>query len=274
VQDLLPTLADLAGVDTLPAKLDGESLVPLFRNQRAALDDRMLVINYGRMPQFKMTYTKGNPAIPQKEGSAVLWRNWRRLEDRQLYDVRLDPHQDHDVAKQFPGIVAKMSAHLETWWASVKDVVMEPQRIVIGHDRENPLLLSACEWLDVFIDQQRQVRRGLMKKGTSHLNVAQAGTYTFTLNRWPVESGLRLTDAAPEIKVTDGTLSAGLAIPIAGATLAINGNTPQQKSSEPDDTGIEFTVMLEAGPITLDTAFFDTDKKPLLGAFYVTVERC
>ena len=31
---------------------------------------------------------------------------------------------------------------------------MEPQRVVIGSDRENPMMLTACEWLDVFIDQQ------------------------------------------------------------------------------------------------------------------------
>lgn len=273
VQDLLPTLADLAGVESLPGRLDGESLAPLFRNRRASLDDRMLVINYGRMPQFKVSYTRGNPAIPQKDGAAVLWRNWRLLEDRELYDVRTDPHQDHDLAKEFPGIVARMSAHLDAWWKRVEADVLEPQRVVIGHDRENPLLLTACEWLDVFIDQQRHVRRAIKKNGTWHLRVAQAGTYTFMLRRWPAESGLKLTDGLPETPVTDGSYSPGVAIPIAAATLAINGTPPEEKSCKPGDTAIKFTATLQPGPITLDATFLDADGKPLLGAYYVTVER-
>ncbi len=113
VQDLLPTLADLAGASGLPEKLDGVSLAPLLRGERAALDDRMLVINYSRMPTFKVTYTKLNPAIPQRDGAAVLWNEWRLLEDRELYNVASDPHQDHDVAAEHPDVVAKMRDHLE-----------------------------------------------------------------------------------------------------------------------------------------------------------------
>ena len=274
VQDLLPTLAELVGIDSaLPESLDGVSLAPLMRDPQASLDDRMLVINYGRMPQFKVTYTKDNPAIPHRDGAAVLWGKWRLLENRALYDVSTDLHQDHDVTQQFPQVVAKMRAHLDAWWTGVKDDVMVPQRVVIGDDRENPLLLSACEWLDVFIDQQRQVRRGLLKNGTWHLTAAQAGTYSFTLHRWPEESDLRLTDAIPETKVTDGTYSPGEAIAIAGATLSINGAPPLRKKSSPSDRSIEFTAKLMPGPLTLDTTFVDAEQKPLLGAYYVTVTR-
>ncbi len=87
VQDLLPTLADLAGIADVPDQLDGESLAPIFRGERDSLDDRMLVINYSRMPMFKVTYTTGNPAIPRRDGAAVLWKQWRLLETRELYHV-------------------------------------------------------------------------------------------------------------------------------------------------------------------------------------------
>ncbi len=50
---------------------------------------------------------------------------------------------------------------------------MQVQRVVIGNDRENPMLLTACEWLDVFIDQQSQVRNGELKNGVWHLVVDQ-----------------------------------------------------------------------------------------------------
>lgn len=46
----MPTLADLAGVAGVPDQLDGQSLAPILRNEKDSLDDRILVINYSRMP--------------------------------------------------------------------------------------------------------------------------------------------------------------------------------------------------------------------------------
>ena len=78
VQDLLPTLAELTRSQAhLPTQLDGMSLAPVLQGQQETLGDRMLVINYSRMPTFKVTYTDGNPAIPRREGAGILWKNWR-----------------------------------------------------------------------------------------------------------------------------------------------------------------------------------------------------
>ena len=64
----------------------------------------------------------------------------------------------------------------------------EPQRVVIGHVAENPMMLTACEWLDVFVDQQGQIRKGVRKNGYWELEVAEAGVYEFELRRWPREA--------------------------------------------------------------------------------------
>jgi arylsulfatase A-like enzyme len=111
VQDLMPTLADLAGVAGVPDGLDGQSLSPVLRGAQESLGDRMLVINYSRMPGFKVNYTRGSPAIPRRNGAAVLWKRWRLLENRMLFDLDSDPHQDHDVAANHPDVVSKMRAH-------------------------------------------------------------------------------------------------------------------------------------------------------------------
>jgi hypothetical protein len=273
VQDLLPTLADLAGANSqLPGKLDGQSLAPLFRGEKQTLGDRMLVINYSRMPQFKVTYTKGNPAIPQREGAAVLWKQWRLLEDRMLFDVKADPHQDHDVANQHPEVVAQMRAHLNRWWEGVKEDVFEPQRVIIGSDQENPQMLTACEWLDVFVDQQVQIRRGDRKNGVWHLVVAQPGTYTFELRRWPRESGFKLNQACEATKVTDGNYIPGNAIPIAQGRLKI-GEFDETAQPTDDGEAIRFTAKLEPGPTQLQTWMLDRDEEELCGAYYVYVER-
>ena len=272
VQDLLPTLADLCGAKShLPKTLDGVSLAPIFRSEEKALADRMLVINYSRMPGFKVGYTKENPAIPKRDGAAVLWKHWRLLENRQLYDIKADPHQDRDVADKHPAVVAKMRAHLETWWDSVKDDVMEPQRVVIGSSEENPMLLSACEWLDVFVDQQVQIRRGATKNGVWHLTVAKSGTYEFELRRWPCESGLKLADACSATRVTDGTYIAGQALPIAQARLQIGAFDATAKPTQ-NGQAVKFSAELEAGPVEMQTWMQSETGKDLCGAYYVYIE--
>jgi len=273
VQDLLPTLADLAGVqEYLPTQLDGASLAPVLLGEQETLGDRMLVINYSRMPQFKVTFTKGNPAIPQREGAGVLWKHWRLLEDRELYNVAQDPHQDQDVASQHPDVVAKMRQHLDRWWDGVKDTVLEPQRVIIGSDQENPQMLTACEWLDVFVDQQIQVRRGVKKNGVWHLDVAQAGEYEFELRRWPRESGLRLTEACPQEKMTDGTYVAGQAFPIVEARFQI-GDFDTMRFPERDGQSFRIKTKLQPGPVELQTWLLDHDDTEICGAYYVYIRR-
>nr|WP_286177344.1 arylsulfatase [Rhodopirellula sp. JC639] len=272
VQDLLPTLADLADVPPPSTRLDGQSLAPLLRGERDSLDDRMLVINYSRMPGFRVKYTKQSPAIPHRDGAGVLWKQWRLLENRELYNIEADPHQDRNVAAAHQRVVARMRSHLQTWWDGVKDDVMTPQRVIIGSDAENPMMLTACEWLDVFVDQQRQIRRADRKNGTWHLHVDRAATYRLELRRWPRESGLSLQASVPETQVVDGTFVTGESLPIASATTQIGD---ESKVLQPDASQTFFAteIDLEPGPIELTTAFLDDDGNEICGAYYVYVHR-
>jgi len=272
VQDLLPTLADLAGVsDELPQKSDGVSLAPLLTGQSDELEDRMLVINYSRMPgPGKNGMAR---ALPRREGAAILWNDWRLLEDRALYNVKQDPHQDRDVAAEHPQVVAKMRKHLDQWWDEVKADVFEPQRVVIGSARENPMMLTACEWLDVFVDQQIQIRRGVEKNGVWHLQVAEPGTYTFELRRWPRESGKRLDQGARALKVTDGEFIPGKVFPIAQGRMRIEGQFDEQSAPTADGQAIRFETQLEPGPIELQTWMLNENGDELCGAYYLYVER-
>ncbi|MBI1246331.1 sulfatase-like hydrolase/transferase [bacterium] len=274
VQDLMPTLANLAGAEEhLPETLDGVSLKPLLEDPTATLEDRMLVVNYSRMPSFKVTYTKGNPAIPQKNGACVMWNDWRLIENRELYNVKDDPHQDHDIASQHPQIVEKMRAHLDQWWDGVKDDVLAPQRVVVGSDAENPQLLSACEWLDVFVDQQIQIRRGVEKNGAWHVQVDQPGEYEFELRRWPRESGLKLADGCPQLKVTDGTFIPGVALPIRHAKLRVGDEVVLIEEPNREETAFLARYQVEAGPIELQTYFLNKAGEEICGAYYLYVKR-
>ncbi|MDA8743746.1 arylsulfatase [Rubripirellula amarantea] len=272
VQDLLPTLADLADITNLPADLDGISLAPILRGEQETLPDRMLVINYSRMPGMKAEYTSGNPAIPARDGAGVLWKKWRFLENRKLYNIDNDPHQDHDVADQHPEVVKRMRSHLDRWWDGVKDDVMTPQRVIIGSKAENPTLLTACEWLDVFVDQQTQVRRAERKNGTWHLSVANAGVFSLELRRWPRESNLELQASIPETKVTDGTYAEGRSLPVQRATLQVGGQT-FELTPESDQQSFQIQTALPAGQIEIRTSFLDSSGAEICGAYYLYVQR-
>ena len=64
VQDLLPTLIDLCGLEKpQTAKFDGASLAGLLKGAAAIIPERMLVLQYGQ--------------VPQKWDAAIMWNKWR-----------------------------------------------------------------------------------------------------------------------------------------------------------------------------------------------------
>ena len=91
-QDLLPTLLDLCSIETT-RKFDGISLAPALRGQAAVPRERMLVINYSRMPGSLDFPTPDSPSILRRESGAVLWKRWRMLRDSELYNLETDPLQ-------------------------------------------------------------------------------------------------------------------------------------------------------------------------------------
>jgi len=271
VQDILPTLAEFCGF-AAPASGDGISLAPVLRGEALPPEDRMLVVNYSRMPGELDYPSPDSPSIVRRHGSAVLWQRWRLIEENALYDLDSDPLQQTNVIADHPEVAQAMQCHLNAWWTAVEPVANELQRIIVGSDQENPSQLTACEWVDVFVDQQQQVRVGVRKNSYWHLEVAQAGDYEFELRRWPAESGLALGEACDPTPVTDGELCAGEALPIARARLFVDGRTLVRPLA-PGDASATFTVKLAAGPVLLHTWFDDAQHRPLCGAYYVQVKR-
>lgn len=273
VQDLLPTLLDLCGIaPPAAARFDGRSLAPLLLGGSAPWPDRMLVINYSRMPTAAGGAGAGAASLPSKDGAAVLWGRWRWLENRALYDVAADPLQNKDVAAEHPEIVARMRAHLEEWWNGVKDRVNEPGRVIIGSPAEDPALLTACEWWDVFVDQQAQVRRGIPRNGVWHLEVAEAGEYEIEVRRWPREARAAMTAGLPPQAHAFGGFPAGTALPVARARLRA-GKIEAARTVAADDEAAIFRVWLSAGPTTLQTWLDDDSGRELCGAYYAYVSR-
>ena len=114
VQDILPILIEFCGLEP-PAelRLDGISLAPVLRGAEQVPEDRMLTVNYSRMPGELDYPTPDSPSFIKREGAAVLWKRWRLLEGTALYDLDSDPEQNLDVADQHPDIVRQMRDYLK-----------------------------------------------------------------------------------------------------------------------------------------------------------------
>ncbi|QDH81305.1 arylsulfatase [Echinicola soli] len=266
VQDILPTLLELCGIQKdEESDFDGISLAGVIKGQEEIDPERVLWINFSRMP-FSNYPSPYASSIIEKSGAAVLWKDWRLLNQRELYNLVEDPLQQHNVIDQYPDVVHKMETHLDKFWQEAKEVVNEPQRVIIGAPEENPSVLTACEWMDVFLDRQLQVARGDTKNSYWLLNVAEAGKYTFELRRWPKETGAPL----------QGSVDSGRSFPIAYARIFLKGEAGEfmrRKKVSSSDQGSQFTVNLEKGPVALHTWFDDKNGNNIVGAYYVYVEK-
>ncbi|MEW6303796.1 MAG: arylsulfatase [Verrucomicrobiota bacterium] len=262
-QDALPTLVELCGLKS-PKKtaFDGVSLGKLLRGESDSLPDRMLVINYSRM----------NAPVPTKDGAAVLWKRWRLLQNKELYDLATDPLQKVNVIDKFPDIATKLREHLDQWWKGVEPRLNEFSPIHLGSSQENPVMLSPCEWADVFLDQGAQIRRGEKKNGLWHVFVERAGEYEFSLRRWPVEADTAIRAGLPPYEAADGRYAEGVALPVARAQLKVAG-FDESKPVTAADKAVTFRTRLNAGRTTLQTWFYDKANKELCGAYYVYARR-
>jgi hypothetical protein len=107
--DLLPTLADLAGLNRPADKpLDGRSLVPLLQGMAADWPERMIFSHWGN-------------------NVSVRTQQYRLDGSGKLYDMLADPGQSQDVSKQLPDVANRLSLAVADWR---RDVLSEMKRVV------------------------------------------------------------------------------------------------------------------------------------------------
>ena len=112
------------------------------------------------------------------------------------------------------------------------------------------------------------IRKGMACNGRWAIDVAEPGTYTFELRRWPREEDRAITEGIPG-KLTP--YYGGNAIAVSTACIRVGG-TEKTQSIGPNDKGIAFTYALDAGETSLETELTDGNGISL-GAYYVYVEK-
>ncbi len=118
--DFYPTLLEAAGLPPMPEQhRDGESLVPLLR-ERGGLERDAIFWHY---PHYGNQ--GGTPGCSVRMGD---WKLIEFFEDSraELYNLREDVSEAHDLAADQPARVAEMLERLHTWQESVNALIPEP----------------------------------------------------------------------------------------------------------------------------------------------------
>ena len=262
VQDLLPTLIELCGIERpAGAKFDGLSLANLVRGveEETFPRDRILVVQYGQ--------------TPEKFASAVMQNKWRLVHGTELYDLASEPGQQKNVAAEHPDVVKRLREHYEKWWAGVEPLLAQPVPIVIGADEENPVTLSAADWWNVYCDNMGHLRSGKEANSVWNLKVAKGGRYEIALRRWPKEADAPIAAGVPAFQAVDGMLPAGKALPIASVRLKV-GELLDETRVAADAKEVKFAVDLKAGTeLAMQSFCYDATGKELCGAYFAYVTR-
>lgn len=248
--DLVPTLLESCGVEK-PAqvKLDGMSLLHVFKGQRPDLPDRTLFFQWHRgdrperyracavrTPQWKLVQPVGM--------GAAAFDGKPRFE---LYDMKLDPYEQHDLAAQHPAIVQRLKDDYDRWFQEVSAHGYPPARILLGTPHENPTVLTRQDW--------RGDRAGWDAKSLGHweVNVVESGVYDITVHLPPALSAQEKKTGVSKVHFS-------------WADVAIS----QEASVREEKLRFEL-VKLQKGVGRLE-AWIDTGKE-MLGAQFVEVQR-
>lgn len=126
--DVFPTLAEIAGAplgDATRAQIDGRSLVALLDGRDVPWSDRVLFTHVGRWPKGS------DPELAKYRNAAARDARWKIVGMTggatpawQLFDLKADPGEQRDVARENPGVVDRLAASYEAWWREVRPMMI------------------------------------------------------------------------------------------------------------------------------------------------------
>jgi arylsulfatase A-like enzyme len=120
--DLLPTLADCAGVPIAsPKPLDGKSVKPLLAGNNTPWPDRMIFSHQNKRISVRTQQFRLDPA-------------------NRLFDLQNDPGQDRDIAKEKPEVAARLRRAVDEWGREMLPLIGPDDRpFPVGHSETTRL---------------------------------------------------------------------------------------------------------------------------------------
>lgn len=160
--DLLPTLADMAGVPITGDKpLDGISIKPLLLGTAENWPDRMIFSHWS-------------------DRVSVRTQQYRLDNDGQLFDMAADPGQHTDVAAQHPELTAKLVKARDEWAAEMLPGL---------RDDDRPFPVGYKEFPNTWLPARDGVPHGNVKRSARAPNCSYFENWTSKDDRitWDVE---------------------------------------------------------------------------------------
>lgn len=268
--DVVPTLIDLCGLkNPSGVKFDGVSIRPLLENQSTEWPDRILITDSQRVK---------DPIKWRK--SAVMTSKWRLVNGKELYDIKADPGQQKNIAKEHPHVVKRLTAFYDGWWEELTPTFAQDCYLYLGHERANPTTLTSHDWITTGSTpwNQGHIRNATTGKGNTgfwNVRFVADGEYEIRLRRWPQENGSALGAALPPGKdvpgVTPFRARKGVAFKPVRTVLTI-GDDKYEGKVDPESDEHVFVVKRKAGDTRLAARFYNANDD-WIGAYYAYVRR-
>ena len=263
--DFMPTLLSLCGVDTPDGiNFDGVSLAGLLRGEAQRIDgERVDFVQYRQ-------YTEP----PRKWENAVITREYRLINGCELYNIKKDPEQRHDISGTNLETVEYMRALHEEWWHEVAPYLDDYSPITIGSDMENPTRLDAMDVMGDVAWNQNSIAAAQVSTGKWNVDVCREGNYRISLRRWPKEFPLKIYDACSDedaVQLAPYQKLQPKAIRPDRARVKLFGNT-YEVPVRGDEQEIVFDINISRqGQTVLEAWFYEETRRQ--GAYYVYIER-
>ena len=159
--DLLPTLAEMAGIPIVSEKpLDGKSVAPLLLGTAADWPDRML-----------FSHWNGNVSVRTQQ--------YRLDNTGKLFDMTADPGQKRDVAQANPKVAARLSRAVADW----------KKEVLTDFKTERPYPVGYAEFPSTTLPARDGIAHGGVRRSARAPNCSFFENWTNTDDRitWDVE---------------------------------------------------------------------------------------
>ena len=160
VIDVLPTILDVCDIaPSKEVKIDGRSLLPLWKNEPTDFNDREFItqMHYGptvfKYMHFAVRTQKYKLVSPHDDPHHILYQPKDEelkeiLANLELYDVQNDPSERINLAGDHPEIVENLLSRYENWFDEVTEERDSKgiQRIYLGNAMQRSTNLSQFDW--------------------------------------------------------------------------------------------------------------------------------
>ncbi len=235
--DFFPTILDLCGIETPDAR-DGVSLKPLLvKGGEKWPEDRTLIIQCPRGRTSKMW-----------SNASVKTERWRLTNGEKLYDIKADPRQKKDVAKQHPDVVERLRAKYEAYWKEIPAQETTLSRHLLGAKECPEVVLNGMDWYRGATPWHSGAFRG-RSNGAWPVTILRDGRYVFECRHYPREANRSAEATHAKLKI---------------------GETVRELELENNATFARFELDLKVGDYDLETFLSSAKGKPR-GALFVYV---